>query len=45
MEKNEEEGGKYYDSDLDISIPVENTTEYKKAHENDMVTLIPSPSP
>ena len=30
MEKIEEENGKYFDSDFDISIPIENTNEYKK---------------
>jgi hypothetical protein len=42
MEKIEEENGKYFDSDFDISIPIENTNEYKKTmpQENLVVLLI-----
>lgn len=41
MEKIEEENGKYFDSDLDISIPIENTNEYKKTMpQENMVVLL-----
>lgn len=40
MEKNNEEGGKYFDSDFDISIPVEITNEYKQSGQNNLVLII-----
>ena len=39
MEKNNEEGGKYFDSDFDISIPVQMTAEYKQSNQNNLVLI------
>ncbi len=39
MEKNNEEGGKYFDSDFDISIPVHTTNEYKEVNQQDLVNI------
>lgn len=41
MEKIIEEGGQYFNSDIDIRIPVETTIEYKRVNmQYDMVIII-----